>query len=91
MNFAAVAAEKAERKAALYEALTATRAEETSARDRLEQLLDADSLAELDRRVLALVSGEGELEPEPALLEVLATAKDARRQTLVDAVLGRRE
>jgi hypothetical protein len=90
MDFDAIAAAKAERRAALIEALTATPVDaDTSARERLERLLSPETLADLDERVLARVTGEGAPEPEPAFLDAAAAAHEAQRRAVVDAVLGR--
>jgi hypothetical protein len=90
MDFDAIAAAKAEQQARLIAALTATPADAGgSARERLEQLLDAETVADLDQAVLALVEGESPSE-EP---DVLSAARDAtveRRTALVEALLGRR-
>jgi hypothetical protein len=61
------------------------------ARAQLERLLTPETLAELDLRVLALVTGQApEPEPEPmGLLEAAAAAKAERKRAVLDAVLGR--
>jgi hypothetical protein len=87
MDFDAIAASKADRQARLIEALTATPADAGTARERLEDLLDAETLAGLDEAVLALVEGES----PPEERDVLSAARDAtaaRRTALVDALLG---
>jgi hypothetical protein len=89
---AAHAARKAELQRPLIEALTTTPAYAgTSARERLEQLLTPETLADLDERVLALVTEENENETEPKVpfLDAVAAAQEAQRRALVDAVTGR--
>lgn len=92
MNFfEALAGAKAEQRAALAESIIAGQQPEpgSPAREQLEQLLPPETLADLDERVLALVTGEGGPEPEPTFLEDVAAAKEAERRTLVEALLGR--
>jgi hypothetical protein len=89
VDFEAIAAAKAEERRGLIEALTQTPAEVgTSARAQLEALLGAETLAELDERLLATLMNATESGSEP-LLDVVAAAQEARRQRVVDAVLGR--
>jgi hypothetical protein len=60
------------------------------AREQLEQLVSPKTLAVLDEQVLALVTGESEPEPEPVpIFDAIAAAKETKRRTVVDVVLGR--
>jgi hypothetical protein len=79
MDLDAAAADQAERKAALVKALTAGPVDAGSAREQLEQLLPPETLADLDERVLAFVTGENEPEPGPA-----SSTRSAPRRTPSD-------
>jgi hypothetical protein len=85
------AARKVERDRALVEALVAPTPDAGSspARERLEQLLDRETLASLDERMLALVTGGTEVTPEPLpFLDAVDAAQVAQRHALLNAVLG---
>jgi hypothetical protein len=89
MDFDSAAADKAERQARLVKALAFAPVESAGAREQLEELLDRETLADLDERVLALVTGETEPEPEPPILDAVAAAQEAKRRALVNALRGR--
>jgi hypothetical protein len=93
LGFAYAARLKAERRRGLHEALTGGPPPEpgVSARDRLEQLLDPETLATVDEHMLTLLA-----EREPADTDVTATATSApaskadRKRALADALHGHR-
>jgi hypothetical protein len=92
MDFSEQPAGKAERRAALTESIIRGQQPETgpSARDRLEEILGPDAVAELHEHLLGLVERE-EVEPEP--LDVfgnIAAAQAEKKARLVDALLGRK-
>jgi hypothetical protein len=97
LDFDALAAARVARKAALVRTVAAGGAEPATptARQRLEQLLDADTLAELDEHVLSIVAPDGseteisEPEPEPGFFDLVRSGQEAGRRTFMDAVLGR--
>lgn len=90
---AAGATHKAERKAALMEALSRSPDRDdhgSDARRRLEELLDEAELAAVDEHVLATVTAAREAQAEPTpFFDALGTARAAQKRTLIDAVRGR--
>jgi hypothetical protein len=81
---------KRERQRALVEALHPPGADDEEPRQRLEQILSADELRALDKRVLDAVVAEREPEPEPVpFFDAVAAARSAQKRTLIDVVRGR--